>query len=32
MQYHEMIVDGIAMIADGDSPQVIENKLEGYLD
>lgn len=32
MQYYEMIVDGISMIADGDSPQIIENKLEGYLD
>ena len=32
MQYYEMVVDGIAMIADGDNPQVIESKLEGYLD
>lgn len=32
MQYHEMVVDGIAMIADGDNPQIIQNKLEGYLD
>ncbi|EAQ98425.1 flagellar motor protein [Congregibacter litoralis] len=32
MQYHEMVVDGIAMIADGDNPQTIQNKLEGYLD
>lgn len=30
--YHEMVADGIAMIADGDNPQVILNKLEGYLD
>ena len=30
--YHEMLVDGIAMIADGDNPQVIASKLEGYLD
>ncbi len=32
MQYHEMVVDGIAMIADGDNPVTIQNKLEGYLD
>ena len=32
MGYHEMLLDGIAMIADGDSPQVITAKLEGYLD
>lgn len=32
MAYHEMVVDGIVMIADGDSPQIIMNKLEGYLD
>jgi chemotaxis protein MotA len=32
MQYHEMVVDGIAMIADGDNPTTIQNKLEGYLD
>jgi chemotaxis protein MotA len=32
MQYYEMVVDGIAMIADGDNPQIIQNKLEGYLD
>lgn len=32
MAYHEMVVDGIAMIADGDSPQAITSKLEGYLD
>jgi chemotaxis protein MotA len=32
MQYHEMLVDGIAMIADGDNPQTIQSKLEGYLD
>ncbi|MFT4767479.1 MAG: chemotaxis protein MotA [Glaciecola sp.] len=32
MQYHEMVVDGIAMIADGDNPQTIQSKLEGYLD
>ncbi|MFK7828935.1 MAG: flagellar motor protein [Congregibacter sp.] len=30
--YHEMVVDGIVMIADGDNPQVIMNKLEGYVD
>ena len=32
MQYYEMVVDGIAMIADGDNPQAIQSKLEGYLD
>lgn len=32
MQYNEMLVDGIAMIADGDNPQTIRNKLEGYID
>lgn len=32
MQYHEMVLDGIAMIADGDNPQTIQNKLEGYID
>jgi len=32
MQFHEMVVDGLAMIADGDNPQTIQNKLEGYLD
>jgi chemotaxis protein MotA len=32
MQYHEMVVDGISMIAEGESPQAIQNKLEGYLD
>jgi chemotaxis protein MotA len=32
MQYHEMVVDGIAMIADGENPRSIQNKLEGYLD
>ncbi|MEM6484870.1 MAG: flagellar motor protein [Pseudomonadota bacterium] len=31
MGYHEMLMDGIAMIADGDSPQIISSKLEGYL-
>jgi chemotaxis protein MotA len=30
--YHEMVIDGIAMIADGDNPQIITSKLEGYLD
>lgn len=30
--YHEMVVDGIALIADGDNPSVIQSKLEGYLD
>ena len=32
MEYHEMVVDGIAMIADGDNPTAIRSKLEGYLD
>lgn len=32
MQYHEMVVDGITMIADGENPRAIQNKLEGYLD
>lgn len=32
MEYQEMVVDGIAMIADGDNPSAIRNKLEGYLD
>lgn len=32
MQYHEMVVDGLAMIADGENPQTIQNKLEGYID
>lgn len=31
MQYHEMVVDGITMIADGENPRAIQNKLEGYL-
>lgn len=30
--YNEMVVEGITMIADGDNPQVIMNRLEGYLD
>ncbi len=30
--YDEMVIDGIAMIADGDNPGVIMNTLEGYLD
>ena len=32
MEYQEMVVDGIAMIADGDNPTAIRSKLEGYLD
>jgi len=32
IQYHEMVADGISMIADGDNPQAIQHKLEGYLD
>jgi hypothetical protein len=30
MQYHEMVVDGISMIADGENPRAIQTKLEGY--
>ena len=32
MQYQEMIVDGVVMIADGENPRAIQSKLEGYLD
>jgi chemotaxis protein MotA len=32
MEYHEMVVDGLVMIADGDTPTAIRSKLEGYLD
>jgi len=31
-QYMEMILEGIASIAEGENPRVIEMKLEGYLD
>jgi len=31
VQYRDMIVAGLAMIADGDNPQAIRRKLEGYL-
>jgi len=30
-QYREMIVEGIACIADGENPRVIEGKLNGYI-
>jgi len=30
-QYREMIVEGIACIAEGENPRVIESKLKGYL-
>lgn len=32
MEYHEMIVDGLVLIADGDNPTAIRSRLEGYLD
>jgi len=31
LQYQEMVIDGIVMIADGDNPRAISSKLEGYL-
>ena len=31
MQYQEMIVDGVIMIAEGENPRAIQSKLEGYL-
>ena len=31
-EIHEMVVDGLAGIANGDSPRLIEIKLQGYLD
>ena len=30
--YHEMVIEAMTMIADGDNPSVILNTLEGYLD
>ncbi|WP_196137345.1 flagellar motor protein [Aliikangiella sp. G2MR2-5] len=30
-QYREMIIEGIACIAEGENPRVIEGKLSGYL-
>lgn len=30
-QYQEMLVDGVALIAEGENPRAIESKLEGYL-
>ena len=32
MEYQEMVIDGLVMIADGDNPTTIRSKLEGYLD
>jgi chemotaxis protein MotA len=32
MEYEEMVIDGLVMIADGDNPATIRSKLEGYLD
>ncbi|MFT7287561.1 MAG: chemotaxis protein MotA [Halieaceae bacterium] len=32
MQFQEMVVDGLTMIADGENPAAIESKLEGYVD
>jgi len=32
VRYREMVVDGMVMIADGENPRSIQNKLEGYLD
>lgn len=32
MQYQEMVVDGVVMIADGENPRAIQSKLEGYLE
>ena len=31
-QFHEMIVEGIVAIAEGENPRAIEMKLQGYLD
>lgn len=30
-QYQEMLVDGVASIAEGENPRAIQSKLEGYL-
>ncbi|MEE4277780.1 MAG: flagellar motor protein [Halieaceae bacterium] len=32
MEFHEMVVDGLTMIAAGDNPSTIQSKLEGYVD
>jgi chemotaxis protein MotA len=32
VQFQEMVVDGVVMIADGENPRAIQSKLEGYLD
>jgi len=32
MEFQEMVVDGLAMLADGENPTAIRSKLEGYLD
>ena len=31
-QYHEMIVEGVIAIAEGENPRAIEMKLQGYLE
>lgn len=31
-RYQDMIIAGLVMIADGDNPQFIRNRLEGYLE
>lgn len=30
-QYREMIIEGLALIAEGENPRVIESKLNGYI-
>jgi chemotaxis protein MotA len=30
-QYREMLAEGLAMIAEGENPKVIENRLQGFL-
>jgi len=30
-QYQEMLIDGVASIAEGENPRAIQSKLEGYL-
>jgi chemotaxis protein MotA len=31
LQYQEMMLDGVIMIAEGENPRAIQSKLEGYL-
>ena len=31
LQYQEMLLDGVIMIAEGENPRAIQSKLEGYL-